>query len=336
MIYLNIGIPIRIKISVLPIRYFASKPPWSVLFFGTDQFSLYTLKSLNNLYSKSKLIKKLDVVTSFKQNANAIQIYAKKYNLPLYNWPNVPEETVYDVGLVVSFGYLIPERIIKKFSYGILNVHASLLPRWRGAAPIIHAIANGDKETGITIMRIKPYHFDIGEILLQEKVPIGNDTEMPDLYQQLGELGAKYLIKSLENLSEYIKNAKCQSSNDVTYAPKITHDFTTINWFKMTSVQVYNLYRALRGYLVPVSTWQGVPIKLLEIKLCSDVSTNCIDKYPGYVMYDKRTKSLKVLCGDKSFVTIGSVGIFSKRIMNATDFSNGYLKKVPLECRYFK
>ncbi|XP_050497616.1 methionyl-tRNA formyltransferase, mitochondrial isoform X1 [Diabrotica virgifera virgifera] len=363
----------RITVSVLPIRHYSSKPPWNVLFFGTDQFSLYTLKLLNRYHSKSELINKLDVLTSLKKNANVVHKYAEKHNLPLYDWPHIPGDRTYDVGLVVSFGYLIPEAIIAKFQYGILNVHASILPKWRGAAPIIHAIAHGDKESGITVMRIKPHHFDVGEILLQEKVPIGDNTEMPELHQCLGELGAKSLMKTLEDLPNYIQSAVPQSNDNVSYvsqyylmarghkvswrrhesnvkiiikirlvvvfffgAPKITPEFINIRWNQMTSTQVYNLYRALKGYSPVMSTWQGIPTKLSEIKICTDVNASEIEFGPGFVKYDKRTKVLKVLCADMTLVSVSSISVYGKRVMNATDFNNGFLKKTVIDLRYFK
>ncbi|CAG9827293.1 unnamed protein product [Diabrotica balteata] len=326
----------RIIINVFPIRHYSSKPSWNVLFFGTDQFSLYTLKLLNRYHSKSELINKLDVLTSMKKNANVVHKYAEKYNLPVYDWPHIPGDRSYDVGLVVSFGYLIPEAIIAKFPYGILNVHASILPRWRGAAPIIHAIAHGDKESGITVMSIKPNHFDVGEILLQEKVPIGDSTEMPELHQCLGELGAKSLIKTLEDLPNYIRNAVPQSKDNISYAPKITPEFLNVRWNQMTSIQVYNLYRALKGYSPLMSTWQGIPIKLSEIKICIDVDSSEIEFGPGFVKYNKRTKVLKVLCADMTLVSVNSISVYGKRVMNATDFNNGFLKKTVIDLRYFK
>lgn len=99
----------------------------------------------------------------------------------------------------------------------MLNVHASLLPRWRGAAPIIYAIAHGDKKTGITIMKLKPHKFDIGEIVEQAARNITDDMKMPELYDELSTLGANVLIKVLRQLPEKLNNAKEQSESGVTF-----------------------------------------------------------------------------------------------------------------------
>lgn len=98
----------------------------------------------------------------------------------------------------------------------MLNVHASLLPRWRGAAPIIHAIANGDDKTGITIMTVKPKHFDVGDIVRQEIVPIYKDTTLIDLHEKLANLGGKILIEELEKLPHNLYLAKPQSNTGIT------------------------------------------------------------------------------------------------------------------------
>lgn len=99
----------------------------------------------------------------------------------------------------------------------MLNVHASLLPRWRGAAPIIYALANGDKQTGITIMTISPEKFDIGKIVLQETVKIHPEMTQKELYTILGKLGASQLIQALTDLPSSLKNAKPQPTEGVTY-----------------------------------------------------------------------------------------------------------------------
>lgn len=99
----------------------------------------------------------------------------------------------------------------------MLNVHASLLPRWRGAAPIIHTLANGDKKTGVTIMTIKPKHFDIGDIVFQETVLISDDTNLPQLYYNLANLGAEILVEELYKLPDNIYSAKPQTDEGVTF-----------------------------------------------------------------------------------------------------------------------
>ncbi|XP_021923687.1 methionyl-tRNA formyltransferase, mitochondrial isoform X2 [Zootermopsis nevadensis] len=100
---------------------------------------------------------------------------------------------------------------------GMLNVHASLLPRWRGAAPIIYAILNGDSETGVTIMQIKPRKFDIGNIVLQERCPIAPTDTAPVLKERLAELGSKLLQETLKDLPRCLHESVPQPESGVTY-----------------------------------------------------------------------------------------------------------------------
>lgn len=98
-----------------------------------------------------------------------------------------------------------------------MNIHPSLLPRWRGAAPIVHTLANGDQETGLTIMRIKPKRFDVGEIIVQKKIQIKPNTRMPELHKILGNIGASCLISILNQLPEALQHAYPQPNEGVTH-----------------------------------------------------------------------------------------------------------------------
>lgn len=104
----------------------------------------------------------------------------------------------------------------------MLNVHASLLPKWRGAAPIVHAIANGDTKTGVTIMRIKPRRFDVGEIVQQAETEISDDMQMPELYEKLARLGSQILLEVIKSLPEALETAKEQNGKEATLGIFVT------------------------------------------------------------------------------------------------------------------
>lgn len=131
------------------------KGPWSVLFFGSDDFSVESLKRLHEEY-KSKTLCRLEVVTTMKKRKNEVAIYATKNQIAINEWPVTFNIMNFHIGIVVSFGHLIPEHIINSFPFGMLNVHGSLLPRWRGASPIAYSIMNGETHTGVTIMNVLP------------------------------------------------------------------------------------------------------------------------------------------------------------------------------------
>ncbi|KAF2884733.1 hypothetical protein ILUMI_21459 [Ignelater luminosus] len=305
------------------------KPPWKILFFGTDEFSLASLKALHSEYRKGDLLNKLEVVTSLKNKKNAVCKFASKEQLVVYNWPiSSPECHGFHVGLVVSFGHLIPKDIITAFPLGMLNVHASLLPRWRGAAPIIYALANGDKKTGVTIMKIKPDKFDIGEIVTQASVDIPDDTKMPDLYHTLAILGAQTLVEVLDNLPANLNSAVPQSENGITFAPRIDSKIAYVDWQRMSAKDVYNLQRAIMGMFHLTTKFNNIPIKLYDIhKSNKIVVDNCEDNIkPGSVVYDKKHKTLQIQCADGNWIMVKTIGVPGKR-MSAADFNNGFVSK---------
>uniref|UniRef100_A0A8C6EQV6 Methionyl-tRNA formyltransferase, mitochondrial n=1 Tax=Marmota marmota marmota TaxID=9994 RepID=A0A8C6EQV6_MARMA len=169
------------------------KPPWRVLFFGTDQFAQETLRALHAAREnkEEELIEKLEVVTVPSPSPKGLPVkqYAVQSQLPVHEWPDVGSGE-YDVGVVASFGRLLSETLILKFPYGILNVHPSCLPRWRGPAPIIHTVLHGDLITGVTIMQIRPKRFDVGPILKQETIPVPPKSTAMELEAVLSRLGA--------------------------------------------------------------------------------------------------------------------------------------------------
>ncbi|KAF4522726.1 hypothetical protein B566_EDAN010933 [Ephemera danica] len=135
------------------------KPPWKILFFGTDDFAMESLKMLYSEMKSRRLVQELSIICA--QSKSPVSRFGLKHDLKLINWkPSVNEilETRADIGLVASFGHLIPSQIISAFPLGMLNVHASILPRWRGAAPIVHAVMHRDIVTGVTIMKIRPHN----------------------------------------------------------------------------------------------------------------------------------------------------------------------------------
>ncbi|XP_076238450.1 methionyl-tRNA formyltransferase, mitochondrial isoform X2 [Calliopsis andreniformis] len=237
--------------------------PWNVLFFGTDEFAVESLKTLYSKY-ESKVLTRLEVVTTCR--GKAVSKYATQKGININKWPLENSISNFHIGIVVSFGHMIPTTIINSFPLGMLNVHGSLLPRWRGAAPIVYSLLNGDQQTGITIMKILPKKFDIGDIVLQKQIDINENDTFPDLYIRLAKLGAELLGDTFNNLPELLASAKPQDNTNVTYAPKITSKIAIVKWNEMTAKNVYDLYRALIGLCTLVTTFQDKRVKLHHIE----------------------------------------------------------------------
>lgn len=296
-----------------------TKPPWNVLFFGTDHFAVESLKVLASCRSSvDPLVQSLEVVTL--SGDVPVKRFAQQNHLPVHSWPPDISTGQFHVGVVVSFGCLLPERIINKFPFGILNVHPSLLPRWRGPAPIFHTIIQGDAVTGITIMQICPHRFDVGPILSQEKYPIHKKFTSDELGAILAIKGAHLLNDTLRTLFEKLENKKEQSKTGITFAPKIGKSISWLVWEEQTCDYIDSLYRAI-GSRIPLRTiWMGRTVKLLDLvgKL-PDQSRKVV---PGSVIFMKESNILAVSCKDG---WVGFKAVLLKKRLTAADFYNGYL-----------
>ncbi|XP_017072883.2 LOW QUALITY PROTEIN: methionyl-tRNA formyltransferase, mitochondrial [Drosophila eugracilis] len=307
--------------NVIPIikRHNATYHPPKILFFGTDNFSLPSLQALHRNCSD-----RLGVVTSFKSPANCVRSYAEKEKLPLKKWPIEPSDcSQFDLGVVVSFGHMIPANIINGFPNGMINVHASLLPKWRGAAPIMYAIMKGDASTGVSIMKIEPHRFDIGAILAQREVVIKPDVFMPELHASLALLGADLLVDTVNNVQERLKEAKLQDNTNASYAPKITNKLTEVVWSELSAFDIYTRYRALFGYKNLTTSFLGKQVQLLELRI---PERELLVQEPGTFKYQKQRKSLLIGCAQDSQLEILQLRVEGRKPMNAQDFNNGFLK----------
>ncbi|XP_053954217.1 methionyl-tRNA formyltransferase, mitochondrial [Anastrepha ludens] len=309
----------------------ATNTKWKVLFFGTDAFSLPSLQSLHKDYYNSLETSALGVVTSFKNPANCVRSYAEKHHLAVHRWPIVPDVCRgYDLGVVVSFGHLIPEKIIKAFPNGMINVHASLLPRWRGAAPIIYAIMHGDKRTGVSIMKIEPKHFDVGDILAQREVAIKDDVRMPELHSHLAIEGANLLVNTIKGLPSCLESAKVQNNENATFAPKITNAITEVNWSQISAEQLHRRFRALFGFKHLNTRFQNKIVQLVDVKLpvLQETPAYLNNGECGKFMYDRKRRCVLVRCAGDSYIELHQLRVEGKRVMTAMEFNNGFLKEM--------
>ncbi|XP_036160538.1 methionyl-tRNA formyltransferase, mitochondrial isoform X2 [Myotis myotis] len=315
------------------------KPPWRVLFFGTDQFSREALRALHAARDnkEEELIEKLEVVTVPSPSPKGLPVkqYAVQSQLPVYEWPDVGSGE-YDVGVVASFGRLLSEALILKFPY--------CLPRWRGPAPIIHTVLQGDTITGVTIMQIRPKRFDVGPILKQETIPVPPKSTAKELEVVLSRLGANMLISVLKNLPESLKNGRQQPTEGVTHAPKISARTSCIKWEEQTSEEIFRLHRAI-GSIIPLQTlWMDNTIKLLDLvevnrSVLTDPKLTGQAVIPGSIIYHKQSQKLLVCCKDG---WIGVRSVMLKKTLTAADFYNGYLhpwhkknsQAHPSQCRF--
>ncbi len=219
-----------------------SVPPWRIVFFGTPSFALPTLRGL--LEGPDEVVGVVTQPDREKGRGRRIVIspikeLALQHGLTVLQPEKVKEEAFQealsglqpDLFVVVAYGQILPKPVLNIPKYGAVNVHASLLPRYRGAAPIAWAILKGEKVTGVTTM-VMDEGMDTGDILLQTEVPIGDEETCENLHDRLGSLGAQLLLKTLEKMKAGDIRAIPQDHSKATYAPPLKKENGHIDWRK--------------------------------------------------------------------------------------------------------
>lgn len=300
------------------------KPPYNVLFFGTDG---YAVACLRKLHEESLSVNSLEIVSLPKigKSKSAVDLYAYRNNLPLHNWGKLPGLKAYDLGVVVSFGRMIPKKVIESFPLGMLNVHGSLLPAYRGAAPISRAIEAGDISTGVTVVKIEPHRFDIGNILaLSDPITITDDVTSRELNTSLADVGADLLVETLTHLPNKLRGSTPQDGSTGSKAPKITLDDTYIDFNQLTSVQVWNKYRAY-GFTKKFSLRCSLDGQMVRLKEFVKPDSNDMfpNDEPGLVRYHKKSKSLLISCKQG---VIACTKLTLTGPITPLDFNNGQIQ----------
>ncbi|CAF0943009.1 unnamed protein product [Adineta ricciae] len=331
---LEINSRIRIKAKMRHQYSTSTVKPLNVAFFGSDIFSMRILEHLYRLFSHDKSrIKHLEVVTT-TSTSNTVMHGAQKLQLRTHIWPELDallskSSTQFDLGILASFGQLLPKRLIESFPLGIINVHPSLLPRWRGSSPLIYAIASGDQISGVSIMDIRPKHFDIGPILSRQSFPLQSNITMFDLLKISADVGCSLLDTILEDPAKARGNAQQQALTGITYAHKLNKYSFYIDWHNHTVDDIDRLYRALNqiGNLRTLFRQKPVRLKLLTIIHDGTVLSklNSMSTQPGTAVYDKSLECICIRCKDG---WIGFRKLVYQKSMYARDFQNGYLSKM--------
>jgi methionyl-tRNA formyltransferase len=225
-----------------------------------------------------------------------------------------------DVQVVVAFR-MLPEAVWNMPPHGTINVHASLLPQYRGAAPINWAIINGETETGVTTFRLQ-HAIDTGNILLQASVPVGEHTTVGELYNELKVKGAALLLDTLHQLGEGTLEEKPQQVADpkqLRTAPKITSETCLINWFQPVS-KVYNQIRGLSPY---PAAWTQMEGRILKIYGCEkEIVPPARMAEPG--SYQTNGKSFLKFAAIDGYIVVKDLQLEGKKRMGIEDFLRGF------------
>ncbi len=226
------------------------------------------------------------------------------------------------VAVVVAFGQIFPERLLEIPVEGCVNVHASLLPRYRGAAPIQAAIASGDSVTGVTTMRMEA-GLDSGPILLEREVGIGDHDMSADVAAALATAGAELLLETLHGLASEALVAQPQDEREVTWAPRLEKSDGHVDW-RLSARVLYDRYRAYTPWPGMTTSFRGAPIKILGCapgKQDEEGGEEASDAEPGTVV--ARSSGLHVACGDGRILDLTSLQRPGRKALSGSDFANG-------------
>jgi methionyl-tRNA formyltransferase len=295
-----------------------------IIFMGTPTFAVPTLQALFD-----SLHQVIAVYTQpprpagrgYALQKSPVQQLAESHNVPVYTPINFKSDACLndfkalpaDLAVVVAYGLILPQALLAIPQYGCINIHASLLPRWRGAAPIQRALLAGDDESGITIMEMDA-GLDTGPILLQQVIPITPTTTSQILHDQLALLGSQMIIRVLDLLCQGKLKALPQSTQGITYADKIKKEETIINWNQPASV-IERQIRAFNPSPGAALVWNGQILKVWQ----ASVVKGTHHEAPGTVLND----DFVIVCG-RDALQIEILQLAGKKPMSVKAFKNGH------------
>jgi methionyl-tRNA formyltransferase len=304
-----------------------------IVFAGTPDFALPTLRALAQ--SQHQLV---GVLTQPDRPAgrgrglkeSAVKRMAQQLNLPLSQPEHLRDPQARatlahwapEALVVVAYGLILPAAVLALPRLGCFNVHASLLPRWRGAAPIQRAVLAGDSETGVTIMQIEAA-LDSGPILAQQAVPIGADENSRQLHDRLAPLGALLMLETLEQAEAAKLHPQPQTNQGVTYAAKIDKAEAQIGWAG-TAVAIERQIRAFNPQPVAHTLWQGQPLRIWEAQVAGEMGAagTPADPPPPGTLLGLSHDRLTVQCG-QGRLALTKLQLAGRRIVTAREFASG-------------
>lgn len=309
-----------------------------IIFMGTPDFAK---QALQDLYNAGHEI--MAVVTNtdkpkgrgMKVIASPVKQFALEKNLKIYQPIKVKNNNEFieeikalnpDVICVVAYGKILPKEILEIPKLGCINVHASLLPKYRGAAPIQWAVLNGDEKTGVTTMYMD-VGMDTGDMILKQEIEIGENETTGELWDRLSKIGGQLLVETLNQI-EQKKAPRIPQGKDFTMAPMLQKQMANIDWENQTAKQIKNLVRGLNPIMGAYSTLENKKIKLWKVDVL-DKSDDLFDesRKNGEVLLSNCKNGLYIKAKDGIIKVLEIQGENAKR-MSIEDFLRGNSIKI--------
>lgn len=302
-----------------------------IVFMGTPEFAVPCLDILiKNNYNVVGVVTVPDKPAGRGQqlSESAVKVYAKEKGLKILQplklkdpeFINELRDLKADLQIVVAFR-MLPEEVWNMPSLGTYNLHASLLPKYRGAAPINWAIINGEKESGVTTFKLK-HEIDTGNILFQEKVPITDTTTAGELHDMLMKVGSELILKSVKTIESGDYELKPQNDTVAIHAPKIFKETCKINWTKDVR-SVYNLIRGLSPYPAAFTEFTDLKGTVTSFKLFkTEVEQGSKNEPNGLLITDNKT-FIKI-AAQGGYIHVKELQLQGKKRMSTEEFLRGY------------
>ena len=300
-----------------------------VVFLGTPMFAVPALRMLlKHAYNICGVFTQPDrpAGRGQKLRAGPVKTVAMEHGIPVFqparirNDENRPifEDLQPDFIVVVAYGQILPGWLLQAARIAPINIHGSLLPRYRGAAPITWAIINGESSTGVTTMLMQE-ELDSGPILMQKEVPIPTDKTAGELTEELSVVGAELLVETLEAMQKGAVRPIAQDAAKVSWAPIIKKEMSRISWQKQAS-EIHNQVRGLNPWPVATANYRGEPIRIWRSNLFSDLDDSAT--MPGTLL-GHTEKGIFIKCGEGTVLEILEVQLPAKAKIFGREFVNG-------------
>ena len=299
----------------------------TVVFMGTPDFAVPALKVLAESaeYDVKLVISQPDKPQGRKQilTPSPVKQLALQYSIEVYQPVNLKSDETFEIisslspdFIVVSaYGNILPKRILDIPKYGCVNLHGSLLPKYRGAAPIQWSVINGDKVTGVTTM-LMDVGLDTGDILLTSEKIIRDDETAGEVFDALAELCPELLLKTLKALEEGSITPVKQDNDNATYVSVLTKEMSVIDWSEAAG-KIHNLIRGLNPWPVARTVFAGKLLKIFTSTVTDKVSSLPV----GSVVV--KDNNIYVTCGGNAVLQLGDIQLEGSKRMSSAEFLRG-------------
>lgn len=294
----------------------------NVVFMGTPDFAVPSLENIAKVHNVQAVFTQPDKPVGRKMVLTPpdVKVCAEKLGIPVYQPVKLKDSDSYeiikelnpDVIVVVAYGQILPENILNIPKYGCINVHGSLLPKYRGAAPIQWSVLNGDKVTGVTTIYMEK-GLDTGDILETKEYEIGINDTAGEVFDTLAEMGGKLILDTLEKAEKGQLHPIKQDDSKSSYAKMLDKSMCNID-FSKTNLQVHNQVRGLSPWPVASTKLNGKVLKIFETRLAEGKGK------PGEIL---NTNPLTIACGEGA-VVVNTVQLQGKKKMDSKAFLQGH------------